>query len=246
MIEETLEKIGFSPSEAKAYLYLLRKESSYANEISAATGINRTNVYEALDRLLAKGVVSYVTRNRVKLFQANSPDNLKAILDEKETELEKTKKAVLRTIKELKKYTPKSKDNLDASIYVGRRGLKTLFEEMLEAGKPLSFIAANLQFRYFFGAYFWQWHKKRAKLGIPQRTIFPEAVRKDVKRPDLWERKFVGKGYTSPTTTIIYSDTCVFVQWTNEPLAVKIQNAQIARSHQNYFNVLWNSSEAEE
>ena len=244
VIEETLGRLGLSPSEAKVYLHLYRSGGSYANRISAATGINRTNVYEALDRLVEKGAISFVSRNKVKSFQAKAPEHLLLLLEEKEAELAGTKKALLREIAKLKRSAPKPKETVDAGIFVGKKALKSLFEEMLEVGQPLCFLAANLQFRYFFGAYFWQWHKKRAGLGITQRTIFPESVRKDVKRPPLWERKFVGKGYTSPTTTIVYGDNCIFVQWSKEPLAVKIENAGIAGSHQSYFNALWNSEEA--
>ncbi len=244
MIETTLERLGFSPSETKVYLHLLRAGGSYANRISGQMGINRTNVYEALDRLIAKGAVSFAARNKVKSFQAKPPEHLKALLEEKESELEKTRRDLIKDIANLKKSAPKPKESLDAGIFVGRKALKSLFEEMLEAGQPLSFLAASLQFRYFFGPYFVQWHKKRARLGISQRTIFPEDVRPDVRPQELWQRKFVGKGYASPTTTIVYGDTCLFVQWTKEPLAVKIENAGIARSHLSYFNALWNSPDA--
>ena len=64
MLEDDLSGIGFSPSEIKIYLHLLRTGSSYANKISSETKINRTNVYEALDRLISKGVVSFITKNK--------------------------------------------------------------------------------------------------------------------------------------------------------------------------------------
>lgn len=242
VIDGTLERLGFSPSEIKVYLHLLRKGTGYANSISSGTGINRTNVYEALDRLVGKGVISYITRNKVKVFEAKSPELLKVLVEEKETELSKTKARLFKDLKELKKSIPKSRQPLEAGIVVGRKGLRALFEEILGAGEPLSFLAADLQFRYFFGPYFFQWHKKRKELGIRQRTIFSETVREKVIAMPLWQRKFIGKEYTSPTTTIIYGGTCVFVQWSEEPLAIKIQNQQIAKSHMNYFNRLWSTA----
>ena len=63
MLEENLSKLGFSPSEIKVYLHLLKTGSSYANKISSETKINRTNVYEALDRLTSKGVISFIAKN---------------------------------------------------------------------------------------------------------------------------------------------------------------------------------------
>ena len=53
MLEENLSKLGFSPSEIKIYLHLIHSGSSYPKKISAETKINRTNVYEALDRLIS-------------------------------------------------------------------------------------------------------------------------------------------------------------------------------------------------
>ena len=239
MIEKTLGYLGFSPSEIKIYLCLLRKGSSYPNEISADTSVNRSNVYEALNRLVSKGVISYITRNKVKVFEAKSTDTLEMLIAEKQKENEKESKTAVAQIRKLKKSLPHPKSRLDGSIFVGRKGIKSLFEDMLSAGKPLQFFAADLQFRYFFGTYFQQWHKRRIKLGIYQRTIFPETVRKKVWPMKLWERKFIPKEYANPTSAIIYGDTCVFVQWLGEPLAVKIENQGIAKSHLNYFNLLW-------
>ena len=89
MAEKILEQLGLSPSEIKVYTYLLRKESSYANKISADTGLNRTNVYEALDRLAAKGLAAYITKNKVKLFEAAPAEHIMALVAEKENELKK-------------------------------------------------------------------------------------------------------------------------------------------------------------
>ena len=80
MLEQNLSKLGFSPSEIKIYLHLLKTGSSYANKISSETKINRTNVYEALDRLIAKGVISFITRNKVKWFEAKSPKSIISLL----------------------------------------------------------------------------------------------------------------------------------------------------------------------
>ena len=95
MIEENLSKLGFSPSEIKIYLHLLKNGSSYPNRISAETKLNRTNVYEALDRLVSKGVASFITKNKVKWFEAKSPDFLLSLIKEKEEEFKITKTNIL-------------------------------------------------------------------------------------------------------------------------------------------------------
>jgi len=172
MIEENLSKLGFSPSEIKIYLHLLKNGGSYPNKISAETELNRTNVYEALDRLVSKGVTSFITKNKIKWFEAKSPDSLLSLIKEKEENFRKTKASILEDIKTLNQIKS-DKIPLEATIFVGKKGLRMIFEEIIGAKKPISLIAADLQFRKFFGPYFELWHKERIEARIPQRTIFP-------------------------------------------------------------------------
>ncbi len=239
MLEKNLSKLGFSPSEIKIYLHLFKNGSSYANKISAETKLNRTNVYEALDRLISKGDISFITRNKVKWFEAKQPKSVLSLIKEKEEELKTTTKQLLDDINKLK-INP-GKKSLEANVFVGKKGLRILFEEMLETKKPISIIAAEWQFKEFFGPYFELWHKKRIEKRINQRSIFPKKFKSRLKEKPLLKYKFVDNKFTNPTTTIIYGDNCLLIQWSKEPIAIKIQNKEIAKSHLNYFNILWNS-----
>ena len=100
-------------------------------------------------------------------------------------------------------------------------------------------MAAELQFKQIFGPYFELWHKKRIEKRINQRSIFPKSFREKIKERRLLEYKFVDDKFTNPTTTIIYNDNCLFIQWSKEPIAIKINNKEIVKSHLNYFNILW-------
>ncbi|HLC59905.1 MAG TPA: helix-turn-helix domain-containing protein [Candidatus Nanoarchaeia archaeon] len=240
MIEENLSELGFSPSEIKIYLHLLRNGSSYPNKISAEKKLNRTNVYEALDRLISKGVVSFINKNKVKWFEAKSPDSLLSLIKEKEDEFKTAKNKILEDIKTLNQ-TKSDANPLEANVFTGRKGLRMIFEDILETKKPISLIAAELQFREFFGPYFELWHKERIERKISQRTIFSRKFKGKLENRKFLEYKFVDNKYTNPTTTILYGDYCIFIQWSKEPIAIKIQNKDLAKSHLNYFNMLWNS-----
>ena len=239
MIEENLSKLGFSPSEIKIYLHLLKNGSSWANKISSETKINRTNVYEALDRLISKGIASSITKNKVKWYESKSPDSITSIINEKGEELNHLRSQLAKDIAGLRKMQSE-KNPLEATIFTGKKGLRMLFDEILDIGKPISLIAAELKFRNFFGPYFELWHKMRIERGIKQRTIFAKKF-KTLEKRRLLQYKFVDDKYTNPTTTIIYGDNCLFIQWDTEPIAIKISSRNIAKSHLNYFNMLWNS-----
>ena len=239
MLEENLSKLGFSPSEVKIYMHLVKNGSSYSNKISSETKINRTNVYEALDRLSAKGVISFIIKNKVKWFEAKSPEFLISLVKVKEEELNKTKTGLIGDIKQLKQIRL-DRNTLEAAIFVGKKGLRMIFEEILETRKPISLIAAELQFKDLFGPYFELWHRERIERKIRQRSIFPKKFEGRLEKRKFLEYKFVNNKFTNPTTTIIYGDNCIFIQWPHEPVAIKIQNKEITKSHLNYFSLLWN------
>ena len=124
MIESSLEKLGLSPSEVKVYLHLARNGASYANKISSQAKLNRTNVYEALDRLVSKGIIAFVTKNKVKWFEAKSHDSIFALIKEKEDEMRNTKEDISKEIAELKISIDVNKKSLEATIFTGKKGLR--------------------------------------------------------------------------------------------------------------------------
>lgn len=238
MLEENLTKLGFSPSEIKIYLHLIKTGNSYPKRISAETGINRTNVYEALDRLISKGVISFIIKNKLRWFEAKSPNALLSLVGEKEEEIKNTKDQILKDIKEIERAP--NNPFLEATIFVGKKGLRMIFEEILEKRKPISLIASQLQFEDLFGPYFELWHKKRIALRITQRSIFSNNFKQKLKKRELLTYKFVDSKFVNPTTTIIYGDICILIQWSKYPIAIKINNKEIVKSHLNYFNIIWN------
>ena len=61
--ETALEKAGLTKIESKVYLSLLDLGPSLAGQISKHSGIHRRSVYDALDRLAEKGLISYIVKN---------------------------------------------------------------------------------------------------------------------------------------------------------------------------------------
>ena len=157
----------------------------------------------------------------------------------KEEELVNLRNSLIEDIRGIKLFD--NKKSLEAGIFTGKKGLRVLFEEILESKKSISWLASRLQFKEIFGQYFELWHKKRAENGISQRSVWPISFKNKLMKRKLLTYKFVDDRFTSPTTTVIYGDNCLFIQWSKEPLAIKIQNKEIAKSHLNYFNMLWYS-----
>ena len=77
---------------------------------------------------------------------------------------------------------------------------------------------------------------------IPQRSIFSMLYKNKLKKRELLKYKFLKDQFINPTTTIIYGQNCLFIQWSYEPLTIKISNSEIVESQKNYFNQLWDKA----
>ena len=80
----TLEKIGLTNSEAKTYVALLKLGQTTAGPIVSEAKVTRSKIYDILERLKNKGLVSYITKKSTKHFSATSPENILHYLEEKE------------------------------------------------------------------------------------------------------------------------------------------------------------------
>jgi HTH-type transcriptional regulator, sugar sensing transcriptional regulator len=69
---EGLKRMGLSEYEAKCYLALFERESLSVGEISKLTGIARPNAYDAMERLLIKGLSISVV-GKMKRYSVAAP-----------------------------------------------------------------------------------------------------------------------------------------------------------------------------
>src|SRR3989338_5504173 len=84
---EILSAIGLTKNEIKVYGVLFSQGSATAGQITKKVGLFRPRVYDALDRLVNKGMVSFVVINGIKNFQVSNPRRISDYVEEKELEL---------------------------------------------------------------------------------------------------------------------------------------------------------------
>lgn len=234
---ETLQTIGLSTTEAKVYLALLELGSALAGEITKRSQINRTNVYDALERLIKKGLATYIIQANRKLFRPVNPERLREILVQKQTALDKI-------LPQLKLKYNSCKDEQQATIFEGNKGIRSIFEDMLRNRKTFYIYGAQARFSDMFPSYQKQVNKRRAELGIKLKIIYSEKVRKTKQQEKLKlaQIKYSPKQYDFPSTMFIYSDKVVTISWTKQPYGFMIKSKQVVKSNLNFFNMLWNTA----
>ena len=247
MIETALQKIGLTEGEIKVYLALLELGSTTSHYITKKSGISGSKVYEVLDRLMAKGLASFITRNGVKYFEASPPERIVDYLDEKEEQIEKEKVEIKKIIPQLilkQKFARKA----EAKVFTGFEGVKTANEDIintLKRGEEWLSMGLTEQPRSW-EIYFTKRQKIRAQKGILHKHLLNE------KYAPLYEQRkvlphtefrFLPKEFEMPTSTEIYDNkVLIFILTPESPLAIMMESEAVAKSFRKYFYALWKTA----
>ena len=78
-----LEQAGLTKGESEIYLVLVRIGESIASDIAKHTKIARPNVYDYLNKLKEKRLVSFVNKNNKTYYVPSPPGRLLDFMDEK-------------------------------------------------------------------------------------------------------------------------------------------------------------------
>jgi sugar-specific transcriptional regulator TrmB len=227
---DELKAAGLTDNESKVYLALLDLGPSLAGQISRKTGLHRRTVYDVTEMLIKKGLVGYILKNNRRLFQASNPKRIMEILDEKRDFLS----PVIAGLSE--KFSAVTQEKEETNFYKGREGLKTVFEDQLEA-KEILILGASPKAYEVLKFYFKWYDKARKQKKIRARII---ASDKKIKGIALSDIRYLPEKYSNPVSVNIYGDKVAIILWASEePLAIVIKNREIALGYRNYFEVMW-------
>jgi sugar-specific transcriptional regulator TrmB len=227
-----LERIGLSQSEAKIYLALLKLKHALAGTISKESQLNRTTTYDSLERLIEKGLVSYVVEANRKIFRPASPSRIKDKLKEQE-------EAAEEIIPELKRIFEHEEEKEEAEIYRGRKGIRSILNEMLGFKHYVAFGSSG-RFLEIMKHDFELFQKRKKELKINARVILAEKDKRTEQVKIAFSLfKYIPDKVSALTTTFVYGKNIAIIVWGETPIATIIRSSEVADSYRNYFEMLW-------
>jgi len=235
-----LTDIGLTQNESKVYMALMDNGALSVNRIYEETGVYRRNIYDILNKLISKGLATFVIENKKKVFQATDPKRILTFLEEQRTIAEEKEKLAREKLPELEKKFGRKTPAIEAEIYRGYEGIKTIWEDTLKY-KEVMFIGSG-GFGYQKMPRYWiAFNKRRLKAGSKWKQLAIEELRASpMIKEKLIETKFLPKELTGPPNVIwIYGNKIVNILWINMPIAFVVNNREIAESYRKYFNFLW-------
>ena len=232
---ESLKKIGLSETESNIYLQLIKKGALTAIEISKEIGTHRRTIYDNLNILINKGLVNYHIEKDVKYFQANNPELLKRLQEEKNIELNK----ILPT---LNTFYLHNKKNPNVSILKGIDSSKSILIEMVNSNSEILWMGGGFKILNSLGYSKEHLIKEFSKLNL--KIIQPNQNNNEFKKYFSKKiLKLIPKKYESQTSFFVYKNTVVIGSLVNEEIfIIKIDNPEIAKTYKNYFELIWEAN----
>jgi len=240
-MEEKLMNLGLSKNEAIIYLFLLKNSHITTGPIIKETGISNSRVYESLNSLISKGLVTYVVQKDGKYFDVSSPEKF----IEKE---EERRKMIEDLVPELKKLKTEKEFRTNTAVFEGFEGFKTAFKKIIEdcpTEKTIHILGFSEpaekkeSLRIFLTNMNLKSQQKKQKLKILLDSSAKETLGRDREKEKYTEVKYMPKGYISPGAIDVFEDYVYIFLWEEKPFIFMIKNEKIAESFKQYFNFLW-------
>ena len=243
MNEQLLEEIGLTKGEIKVYLSLLKLGETTTGKIIENAEISSGKIYEILDKLLKKGLVGYIIKEKTKYFSASSPNRILDYLHEKEKSIKEKEQEIIKELPLLLNIEKASKKSDETRLFKGFKGIQTAIFEALNDLKAKDEVLAMGIVSYKKEHYnlLWQrWHKERVKKKINCRAIFSDKntdYYKVFKKMKIAEVKVL-HGVT-PSAIDIMKESVLIFSYGEEPSCLSIKNKEIAQSFKTFFETLW-------
>ncbi|MBI2145915.1 hypothetical protein HYU22_01070 [Candidatus Woesearchaeota archaeon] len=239
MSRSLLRSIGLTETEIKVYYSILSLGVTSAGKLVENSGVHRKNAYEALQKLADKGLVTYVIENKIKYFQPKDPENILRYLDEKKAKIDEEKSQLKKEIPALKQKFLSLSPEIEAQIYRGNEGIKTILKDCLNYQEVL-FIGATGDVENRL-PYFWpHYNKKREKLKCKWRLLLVhESRNKPITKSKYYEYRVLPKIISGLNVIYIYGDYVANVLWLEKPVAFVVKHETLAKNYRKYFEYLW-------
>lgn len=239
-----LEELGLTRGESTVYLTLLGIGETTTGKIIDNAEISAGKVYQILEKLVKKGLVTYILKQKTKYFQATHPNNLLEFIKKKEEMLKEEEMHIKNCLPELIKEYCSSEEPQQAKIYKGQKGLQTAIYELLDLEKGEILAMGITTKRHKKYNLLWQaWHKEREEQKIQCKSLFSDLPKTLQEEYDKYQRLEVRilKGIT-PSAITIRGKTTLIQTYGHEPSCTLIHSKDTATSFKTFFETLWKTA----
>jgi HTH-type transcriptional regulator, sugar sensing transcriptional regulator len=237
---QALQEWGLTDKEIKIYRICLKLGSSGIKRISELSNLPRTTCYDILNSLAHKGLVTYVTKEHVRYFEASNPNFLKEVLKNK---LKKIDAILPQLTTDWKSVAERPR----IELFAGPTGIKALFNEILREGKEWLVIGNQQALEKQYDWFPPQIIKQRVRAGVSIRGIYENSeIMQKTKLKDkaeLRHAKLSNFMNNQKGEFYVFGNKVGMVSFSErEPLGVLIENKEISDLMRAIFLQVWKNT----
>lgn len=240
---QTLESLGLTESQAKAYITLLQHGSMTAPSLADKVHETRTNSYKILDKLAELGLVKKDESGKKLIYRVENPVALETLAITERNKVLAREKQVRNAMPTLLNYFYTFSDQPGVRFFHGESGLRELLNDILRVRKDVYILRSPADVPSLGETYFAEYKSRRAKLGIKTHVVVQEnpesRVHSRADGPSLIHRTWLPKNtYDAPVEWDVYGNKVAIISYGEETIGILVESPQIAESFRQVFLLL--------
>ncbi|RJQ16943.1 hypothetical protein C4573_02680 [Candidatus Woesearchaeota archaeon] len=240
---QDLQNIGFAKNEALVYLTLLQTGSVPAAVLVKRLGIHRNIIYDNLEKLIEKGLASFIVEGTRRIFTATTPDNILEYLEQKKDALNKEILLANKIIPQIKLLREGNREQ-EAQIFRGIKGIKKVLAEVLKAKENWVLGMTNRSTELLGETYWKNYNVKVEANKIKERFLINHDF-KDVynfKHMRNVTARILPQELNQITEIILFNGYVAIFIYSQQPIVFLIKDTNLFETYQGQFEFLWRLS----
>jgi len=238
MIDARLEQLGLNDKEQRFYRAALELGSAPITSVAQRAGVTRTNGYDLLERLVARGMLTERDMAGVRHVVAEDPrvligewDRTRTMLDDLVPEL--------RSLYNGAQFKPR------VHYHEGAEGIRRVLWSVLECqSKVIRGILSMSELLEVPGAAeMARFIAERARRGIKLEVLRSQTRETESTWPssasELRELRYAPEGIDLGMTMFLHDDVVSYISSKTENYAFSIESRELATLNKGIFEVLW-------
>lgn len=248
-----LSTFNLSEIEGRIYLHLSESQPQPVLTLSRLLNIPRTTVYDAITKLLEKGLVERVINHKSTTYKASSLENFQKIINQ----TDELSKEMTSALKDLQSNLRKKKDSPQSTqvrYYQGPEGLRQMIWNCLKAKDEIVGYSIFGRVEVVGASFYQRFVDEFARRNLTDRVIAnptPRTLayighdvtpgRHQLKGQNI--RTIVAEDLYIAGDIMIYNNIYAVSYWQGgEVVGVELENADLVKHERSIFELLWRSA----
>jgi sugar-specific transcriptional regulator TrmB len=244
MDSQDLEKLGLNRNEARVYLSLLTLGRASAADVVKHVGTHRNIVYDNLEKLIEKGLVSFLSEGTKRIFIAEDPQAILDFLQAKKESIGREELVAKSLLPDINKLLSVTRSKQDAYLFRGVKGMKKVLGMALESKEYFCIGVTNASVELLGDSFWKNFNAKVDERKITERLLLNADFENPgiIKQTKLRKQRVLPAQMSQVTEMMVFGEKVAIFVYSGVPIVVLIEDKHIAADFRKQFDVLWKVS----